>query len=176
MVNSPIEIDSNNFWDDSDYFTSTTPVTDKLIMNTEKFLGYKLPKAYIDLIKIKNGGSPVKTCFPTTQPTSWADDHIEIAGIKGLDGQWGIAFGEFNSKDTMEEWDYPLIGVIICECPSAGHDAVMLDYSECGNDGEPKVVHVDVETPDMPKITFLADNFSDFIKGMVNRDEFEDEE
>jgi hypothetical protein len=48
----------------------------------------------------------------------------------------------------------------------------MLDYSICGATGEPRVIHVDIEVFDAPKITFLANNFEEFINGLVNEDLF----
>ena len=62
----------------------------------------------------------------------------------------------------------------ICDCPSAGHDMIFLDYRECGPQGEPKVVHVDQE--DDYYVTFLADNFEKFIRGLVNEDVFDTSE
>jgi hypothetical protein len=68
---------------------------------------------------------------------------------------------------------YPAIGIYICDCPSAGHDMVLLDYSNCGKDGEPEVVHIDQED-DYKKI-FLAKDFETFIKGLKDEDEFDGE-
>jgi hypothetical protein len=141
-------------------------------IRVEELLGYKLPKAYIELIKSKNGGSPVNTCFPTKTATSWAKDHIAINAILGIGGLWGIDSDDLGSKFMIEEWGYPDIGIVICSCPSGGHDAVMLDYSECGNNGDPRVIHVDVEISHQPTIMILAENFETFIDGLVNEKVF----
>ncbi|WP_257967889.1 SMI1/KNR4 family protein [Peribacillus deserti] len=165
----------NMFWDESEnYFTNPQPVTDTMIKKTEDLLGYKLPKSYMDLIKIRNGGTPINTCFPTASPTSWAEDHIAISSINGIGGEWGIDT-DSGSQFMIQEWGYPDIGIVLCSTPSGGHDAVMLDYSKCGNNGEPRVIHVDVEDFENPNITFLAENFDAFISGLVNEDLFNDE-
>ena len=41
---------------------------------------------------------------------------------------------------------------------------ILLDYSRCGKDGEPEIVHVDQEAD--YKKTFLAKDFETFIKGL----------
>src|SRR5207247_9709999 len=83
---------ADDFWDDpfddSDYFTGP-PVTEGMIRAAEAKLGYKLPQSYIRLIKIKNGGSLKRDCFPTTVPTSWAEDHVALSGIRGFGSVWG---------------------------------------------------------------------------------------
>ena len=40
--------------------------------------------------------------------------------------------GELGSQFMIDEWEYPAIGVAICDCPSAGHDMIFLDYRDCG--------------------------------------------
>lgn len=164
------DLDLTSFWDDSEYslkeYVDQKP-SDELIYSIEQELGYKLPASYIQLMKLHNGGIPKNTCFPTNGPTSWATDHVAITGIFGIGRNKTYSLcGSLGSKFMIDEWDYPQIGICICDCPSAGHDLIMLDYSKDGNSGEPEVVHVDQENDF--KITFLAKNFETFIKGLVN--------
>lgn len=125
-------------------------------------------------MKQHNGGIPFNTCFPTDSPTGWADDHIAITGIYGIGREKSCSLcGEIGSQFMIDEWGYPAIGVAICDCPSAGHDMVFLDYRECGPLGEPKVVHIDQESDF--EITPLAENFENFIRGLKNAEEYEEE-
>jgi hypothetical protein len=157
------------FWDENDYSQKYTgqAITEESIDEAEKILGYKLPQFYIELLKNKNGGMPKNDRFSTQKPTCWAEDHIAISGIYGINDRELSLLGELGSRFMIEQWGYPDIGIVICDSPSAGHDAVMLDYRQCGKNGEPTVIHVDVEHSE-PKITHLADNFESFIRGLVN--------
>ncbi|PUA37872.1 glucan biosynthesis protein [Paenibacillus elgii] len=170
--------DLTNFWDDSDYALKhyvSEPPTDELIASIEQELGYTLPASYIAMMKLHNGGEPVNTCFPAEEATSWAEDHIAIMGILGIGREKPYSLcAEFGSQFMIEEWGYPDIGVVICDCPSAGHDVVMLDYRKCGRHGEPEVVHVD-QSCDYA-ITFLAENFEVFVRSLVHRDVYDTSE
>ena len=162
--------DFTDFWDDGDYALKTyvlEPPTDALIAQVEQELGYKLPDSYIWLMQQHNGGVPKNTCCPTQERTSWAKDHVAIWSIFGIgqDKSYSIC-GNLGSQFMIDNWGYPPIGVAICSCPSAGHDMVFLDYSSCGPQGEPQVVHVDQEWDF--KITFLAKDFESFIRSLVN--------
>lgn len=166
-----------HFWDGWDYFTSPEPMTENLVRRAEELLGYKLPLSYVELLYTKNGGTPINTCFPTNSPpTSWAEDHVAISGIRGIGGKWGIDSEDLGSLHMIEDWGYPRIGIVVCECPSAGHDAVMLDYRKSGPLGEPEVVHVDVEVSDEPVITFLAKDFASFLSGLVSEERYDKSE
>lgn len=172
------QLDFSSFWEDSDYARMeyvSAPLTDEMIASVEQELGYKLPTSYIQMMKQQNGGIPRDTRFPTVEGTSWAEDHIAISGILGIGRDKGYSLcGEFGSRFMIEEWGYPDIGVVICDCPSAGHDVVMLNYRACGKDGEPEVIHVDQEGD--YKITFLAPNFGAFIRGLVNEEDYDNSE
>ncbi|NTU24072.1 SMI1/KNR4 family protein [Brevibacillus sp. HB1.2] len=167
-----------DFWDDSEYAKKSylsEPPTDELIASIEEELGYKLPASYLALMNQQNGGIPKNTCFPTEDPTSWAEDHIAISGILGIGREKSYSLcGDLGSPFMIEDWGYPDIGVVICDCPSAGHDVVMLDYRACGRDGEPEVIHVDQESD--YEITFLAENFEAFIRGLVSEEEYDTSE
>lgn len=169
------EIDFKDFWKNNEYslenYVNEYP-NEELINSIEKELGYKLPEFYIEMMKIQNGGTPKNTCFPTNESTSWASDHVAITGIFGIGREKMYALcGDLGSQFMIDEWGYPKIGICICDCPSAGHDMIMLDYRRNGNEGEPEVVHVDQESD--YKITFLAENFETFIKGLVNTEVYD---
>ena len=166
---TPFEgFDLTNFWDDNWYALKeyvSDPPSDELIASVEEELGYKLPAAYIWLMKQHNGGIPVNTCYPCDEPTCWSDDHVAITGIFGIGREKSCSLcGELGSQFMIDEWEYPAIGVAICDCPSAGHDMIFLDYRACGPQGEPAVVHVDQEND--YRITHLADSFEEFIRGL----------
>jgi hypothetical protein len=161
----------DEFWGESDYFTGPH-LTDEMIRAAEQLLGYKLPESYLRLIRVRNGGSPRRRCFPTQVPTSWAKDHIQISGIRGIGGEWGIDSEDLGSRYMIAEWGYPDVGIVIGETPSAGHDTVMLDYSECGPQGEPRVIHVETECAE-PEVLILAPDFETFVRGLVDCRQFE---
>ena len=176
---TPFEgFDLTNFWDDNWYALKeyvSDPPSDELIASVEKELGYKLPAAYIWLMKQHNGGIPVNTCYPCDEPTCWADDHVAITGIFGIGREKSCSLcGELGSQFMIDEWEYPAIGVAICDCPSAGHDMIFLDYRACGPQGEPAVVHVDQEND--YKITHLADSFEEFIRGLEHESLYDPDE
>jgi hypothetical protein len=53
--------------------------------------------------------------------------------------------------------------VVFCSTPSGGHDAVMLDYRDCGPEGEPAVVYVDEDR--VPQR--IAGSFDEFVAGLM---------
>ena len=176
---TPFEgFDLTNFWDDNWYALKeyvSDPPSDELIASVEEELGYKLPAAYIWLMKQHNGGIPVNTCYPCDEPTCWSDDHVAITGIFGIGREKSCSLcGELGSQFMIDEWEYPAIGVAICDCPSAGHDMIFLDYRVCGPQGEPAVVHVDQEND--YKITHLADSFEEFIRGLEHESLYDPDE
>jgi SMI1 / KNR4 family (SUKH-1) len=163
-------VDATDFWADApdDWVGDVPPwheyvgpeLTDELVRAAEHALGYKLPASYLRLLRAQNGGLPRRRCFPVGR------GHVEITGLYGVGGWYGIDNPDRGSRSMIQEWGYPASGVIIAPTPSGGHDAVMLDYSDCGPTGEPRVIHVETETA-VPRVRVLSPNFAAFVAGLA---------
>jgi len=155
------------FFTDEDYFTCP-PLKPGMVQAAEAILGFRLPGAYLELLRERNGGTPRRRFFRTSVATSWAPDHIAISSVRGIGGRWGLDSKDgLGSAEMIAEWGYPGIGVMICDTPSGGHDTVMLDYSVCGRTGEPSVVYVDEDREPL----LLARSFAEFCAGLVEEHE-----
>lgn len=168
--------DFSDFWNDCEYSQQNyqePPPSDALIAELQAEFGYRFPDAYIALARRHNGGLLQRSCHPMDEATSWADDHIEVSGLHAIGRQARYSLGgEIGTRFMQREWGYPDIGIVIADCPSAGHDLIMLDYRQCGPQGEPQVVHVD-QGADYA-ITPVAPDFATFIHGLVDEEAFND--
>jgi hypothetical protein len=166
------------FWDDSDYALKEyvgAPATDEMFAEAERALGYKLPESYKNLMRRHNGGIPNYDFFLLPFAAHSEPDEIHISGIMGVDPAKRYSLcGRLGSRFMIEEWGYPDIGVAVCDCPSAGHDMIFLDYRRCGPKGEPEVVHIDQEGD--YRITYLAGDFGSFIFGLGKEEDEDSEE
>lgn len=168
--------DFEGFWDDCEYslesYVEPAP-SDELIASIEEELGgFRLPAAYVELARMHNGGLLARNCHPMDEPTGWAEDHIAITGLYAIGRISDHSLcGETGSKFWEAEWGYPPIGVYIAETPTAGHEMIVLDYRDCGKQGEPRVVYVDQE--DDYRITFVAPDFATFVRGLVDKAEYD---
>lgn len=124
-----------------------------MVAEVEESLGYKLPSSYLELLRVQNGGVPTRRCYRTEFETSWAPNYFEIAGILGI-GVRGIE----NSAYMIKEWGYPDIGIVFCDMPSGGLDAVMLDYRSSSS--EPAVVYIDEDR--VPRV--VAPTVAEFLQ------------
>jgi hypothetical protein len=158
----------NELFEDKDFYTGV-PLDANMLHRAEEALGVQLPSSYVAVLEQRNGGVLKRRCFRTDFPTSWAVDHFEIRALLGIGGKWGIdSSAGAGSADLIAEWDYPEIGVVICDMPSGGHDAVMLDYSECGPSGEPSVAYIDEDR--VPRR--VAESFQNFLDRLVPQESF----
>jgi SMI1-KNR4 cell-wall len=145
------------------------PLTDELLRTVETQLRHRLPKAYVALARLHNGGSFARDAYPAPSRTTWAEDHVGVYSLAAIGRTASFSLcGERGSAFWVAEWGYPDIGVYIVDCPSAGHDMIALDYRL---PGEPTVVHVDQEWD--YRITVLAPDFGTFVTGLVDESDYE---
>lgn len=134
------------------------PVTDEQIAAAEQALGVSLPRSYIEIIRVQNGGYLRYDTHPSPEPTNWSQDHVLVDHIMGI--------GPFNSiLDTpamRAQYSLPEAVVPIC---SHGHYWVCLDYRESGPQGEPTVVWIDIGAHHE---VALAPDFATFVQGLVH--------
>ena len=143
------------------------PLDDEKIKKTEEQLGVKLPESYIYLMKRHNGGLLGKNYLAIKN----------IDGFSDLDGIYGIGDNFYSvNRQNEDRGDHEEDLVSICSSNS-GHVDIYLDYSECGPQGEPRVIAIDNElemyrSGDEPWV--LAENFEDFISRLCDEDDEEE--
>ena len=142
-------------------------LTDEMILAVERELGYKLPEAYIWLMKRRNGGFLKRTDFLLGYELPVVGDRTMMRQLYqiNMDNSFCAINGQYGTKFLVEDWGYPDIGVAIGVGFFGEHEIFFLDYRECGPQGEPKVSHVDQECD--YRITVIAENFESFIRSLV---------
>lgn len=133
-----------------------------MIRRAEKNLGYKLPKSYIELLNVQNGG-----LIDDKYDESWLTVIYGIGPTK--DSMNGLEEMFENWKD---EWEYPDIGIPFGETQSAGHDMYYMDYRSVDETGEPRIVRIDNEGDNA--IYFVADNLVEFVKMVYENQEIQE--
>jgi len=102
-----------------------------------------------------------------TVKTTWSENHVPLSELFGIVTDRTIETGQ-NILDTaymIEEWGLPNKQVLL---NGDGHWWITLDYRQ----GEiPTVRWIDVECDED---ILIADNFEDFINGLVTKDTFAD--
>lgn len=140
------------------------PLDDETIKKTEEQLGFKLPESYIYLMKKHNGGLLRKNYLAIKNTD----------GFNDLDGIYGIGDNNYSvNQQNKDKYDHEENLISICDSNS-GHVLIYLDYSECGPQGEPRVIAIDDETSAVDpseKPWILAENFEDFISRLCDEDD-----
>ncbi len=162
-----VPIDPNLFWAPSDE-EENPPLTDSMIADAERLLQVRLPRQFIDLLRVRNGGTTRGFMFPTQQPTTWAPDHVplyELSGIGSPEGSEG-ALTIHDTNYMTHEWDLHERQVLLI---GEGHWWITLDYRKGGS---PCVTCRDVAH--QQGIT-LARSFREFLDDLLP-DSFVDDE
>ncbi|MGN5653597.1 SMI1/KNR4 family protein [Bacillus sp. Brlt_9] len=144
-------------WAEDDYL-KLAPINDELIKKAEEVLNVKLPESYINLLKEQNGGTLRLDAHPTSEPNSWADDHVNVSGL------YGISFDENESSILescylIQEWEMPENLVLLS---GDGHTWIALDYRNVAEN--PPVIFIDNE---VEQIIELAPNFESFLQNLT---------
>lgn len=156
----------DDFWD-SNYYNNP-PVTDEMVKKAERILGVKLPDTFIELLRQQNGGYTKGFAFPMKKKTTWADDHVplnELFGIvvnKNSDSGHNILQTDY----MIKEWGLPEKLVLLT---GDGHWWITLDYRK---ESVPTVRWIDIECGED---VHIANNFEEFINGLVSEGEFYNE-
>lgn len=137
-------------------------LTDDMIRRAENNLGYKLPKSYIELLNVQNGG-----LIDDKYDESWLTVIYGIGPTK--DSMNGLEEMFENWKD---EWEYPDIGIPFGETQSAGHDMYYMDYRSVDENGEPRIVRIDNEGDNA--VYFVADNLVEFLMMVYENQEIQE--
>ncbi|MVN79216.1 SMI1/KNR4 family protein [Hymenobacter sp. HMF4947] len=159
-------IDLTNFWDETDKVPP--PLTTEFIQQAEQQLAVHLPADLLALLKQQNGGYTRGFVYPMAHPTSWAENHVPFDELFGLLPSDRGGASILDSGYLTQEWGVPEKQVLLS---GDGHWFITLDYR---HGSEPRVAWIDTEMEeDVP----VADSFSTFLAGLVDRDEMpEDEE
>lgn len=139
------EIELKNIWRTPKYLPYVQPaLTDELVREAEIKMGYKLPKEYLELLKIQNGGYIRYTIEET--------GHEQISGI----GPYYPSITNFEWLKEYEGLSYEIDGLFPFD--GDGHWNICLDYRK--NKIEPEITYIDTEI-DFEKP--IAQNFKDYI-------------
>ncbi|MGF9725575.1 SMI1/KNR4 family protein [Bacillus safensis] len=148
------------FWEKEEESPFTLEkIDEKKIREAEARLGVTLPVTYKKLVLEWNGGFTVRNAFPTENPNSWADDHVQFDHLRGIAKDDGI----MNSSQLSDELELPEGLVII----SGEEDTwIAMDYRETKE--HPPIHYFDLE---MGVDFKLADTFDDFIEQLYTAED-----
>lgn len=161
------EFDFGGFWAHGEwtYAYFEPELSAMQVVAAECVFGKRLPDAYVELASRTNGGGLVRA-HPTPSPAGRGENHVELWGIFGIGRTASrTLLGSQGARFMRDVWGYPEWGVGIGDTPAGTRELVMLDYRECGTEGEPSVVHVDRGAGYATVV--LAPDFATFIRGLV---------
>ena len=151
-------IDPRAFWGtDSD---RNPPLTSAMIAEIESAFRLRLPARYLELLRIQNGGYTRGFVFATYQRTSWAEEHVPVSELAGIDPRISLPIGLHNLWNTeymTREWGLPPRQLLLA---GDGHWWISLDYRQRN---DPEVWWLDTAIDDGLR---LAPNFDDFLSGL----------
>jgi len=132
-------------WQIPKYLPYVQPsLTDEILIVAEKKIGYKLPKEYIGLLKIQNGGY-IRFSLKKTP-------NDQIYGI----GPYFPSLTNFDWTDYEDAVSFTLNGLVPFD--GDGHWFLCFDYRQ--NNTEPEITFIDTECDNEERV---AQNFKDYL-------------
>lgn len=142
------------------------PLDISAVLQVEQKYNIKFPGSYIDLLKFQNGGYLRYCQYPIARlgiKVPFADDFITIRGISGI-RNGSRHYDIEDNTELLAEWNLDKSKYVTLD--SDGHWWICFDKTQLNHNGEPKIVHIELEYGNVPVITMLADNFQDFINDL----------
>ena len=138
------------------------------VERAETELGVRLPRAYVELLEVQNGGYVAREfdAFPTEAPTSWAEDHVWVRTLAGIGPSGHLASVTYTPR-MLAEWRMPA-GLVLLS--GEGHFWIALDYRDRAPDAEPAVTWFDNE---VGEDLALAPDFLTFVEALVPMEDFD---
>lgn len=148
-----------SLWDDDSGYGVQPPLTDYAVGEAERLLGVRLPAAFVEVLRRRNGGAvaPAREAFPTREATTWSADHVPFDHVMGIGDREGSLL---DSPYLVGEWGLP-DGVVVVSVNAPCF--VALDYRTGGPHGEPSVTWFDAE---VGTELGLAPDFRSFVEGL----------
>lgn len=136
------------------------------VRRTEKVLGVRLPKAYVELMREQNGGKlRLRGVMSQERPHKWHTSRTvyEFGSIAGVHAKAWNGLTQ-SARDESGERYIPE-GLVAFD--GDGHWWLCLDYRKCGPKGEPCITHYDTETPGEFRV---AASFESLLRGLIRSD------
>lgn len=156
---------------DLDNESPNEPLTDVMLAEAESLLNVRFPRAYVDALRHKNGGSTIGEYFPL--PTQDIPPHLAgfvdhgHVSISGLNGIGSSHQSVLQTPYMTEEWQLPP-GFVLLD--GDGHTWIAFDYRDPNK--APAIVFLDSDSGDT---LFVADSFKQFFASLIPHDELFDE-
>ncbi|MFC4100569.1 SMI1/KNR4 family protein [Paenibacillus xanthanilyticus] len=135
------------------------------LARVQEALKVVLPASYVELMKRRNGFRCARKYFPCPEPTSWANNSVQVDFLYGIGEDPGI----LDSLYLRKEWGIRSGRIVLLSADPPMF--VGLDYRSAGK-REPSVVFIDVERKQDIR---LAATFAAFVEGLESNIE-EDEQ
>ncbi|MDT0295898.1 SMI1/KNR4 family protein [Mesonia ostreae] len=139
------------------------PLDNSSVLDVEKKYNIKFPESYLELLRFQNGGYLNYSAYPIGSlgiKVPFSDDLLTVRGISGIRNETRDYDLEENTE-LLDEWELDKSKYVTLDCD--GHWWICFDKTQLNQNGEPKIVHIELEYGDSPVITVLSDNFQDFI-------------